>query len=110
MGGISIQRHILVFQSHLLQVRLKHFILYYFPLLFCLIYPIIFYMIIIVFYPCDGTQWDFTSNLCGYAYCYLVYNKALSMFNCEISDGLPIIIIILANIALLLRVVRQRRH
>jgi hypothetical protein len=75
MVTISIQRYILKFEAHLLHVRFKHYTLYYLPLPFCLIYPI-------VFYPCDGTQWDSTSNLCGYANCYLLYNKVLSTFDC----------------------------
>ncbi|CAF1337407.1 unnamed protein product [Adineta steineri] len=110
MAVISIQRHIFVFQPRLLNIRLKRYVIYYFPLLFCLIYPPIFYLIIIVFYPCDGTQWVFSSNLCGYANCYLLYNKMLSSFAWVINNGLPSIIIFLANVVLVFRVIQQKRH
>ncbi|CAF1400341.1 unnamed protein product [Adineta steineri] len=110
MAVISIQRHIFVFQPRLLNIRLKRYVMYYFPLLFCLIYPPIFYLIIIVFYPCDGTQWVFSSNLCGYANCYLLYNKILSSFAWVINNGLPSIIIFLANVVLVFRVIQQKRH
>jgi hypothetical protein len=110
MGAISIQRHMLVFQSRLLQVRWKRFLFYHFPLLFCVLYPIIFYLIVIVFYPCDGTQWDFTSNGCGFADCYLVYNKVLSMFDWLVNNGLPTVVILLANLVLVVRVVYQKRR
>jgi hypothetical protein len=110
MAVISIQRHILVFHAYILQIRLKRFLLYYLPLLLAFIYSIIFYMIVIVFYPCDGTQWDFTSNLCGYANCYLEYDKVLGTFDWGVNNGLPIVIIILANIALVVRVIKQKRR
>jgi len=110
MAVISIQRHIFVFQPRLLDYRLKRYILHYLPLLSCVIYPLIFYLIIIVFYPCDGTQWVYSSNLCGYANCYLVYNKLLSSFAWAINNGLPTVIIFLANALLVIRVVQQKRR
>jgi len=110
MAAISVQRHIVIFQGHLLRIRSNRFLLHYFPLVFCLIYPIIFYMIVIVLYPCDGTQWDFSSNLCGYANCYFVYNKILATFDLGVNHGLSIVVIILANIALVVRVVKQKRR
>ncbi|CAF0765959.1 unnamed protein product [Adineta steineri] len=111
MAVISIQRHILIFQPSLLNTRFMRFLLYYFPLLLCLIYPIIFYMAVIIFYPCNGTQWDFKNNLCGYANCYLVYDRILSTFDWGINNGLPIVVIILANIILVIRIIKQKhRH
>ncbi|CAF1513861.1 unnamed protein product [Adineta ricciae] len=105
---ISIQRHILIFQPHLLQMRLKRYILYYSPLLLCIIYPIIFYMFAIFFYPCDGTQWIFTENGCGFANCYFIYDKVLSTFDWLVNNGLPIVIILVANIALVVRVIKEK--
>jgi hypothetical protein len=109
MSVISIQRHIFIFQPRLLDHRLKRYIMHYFPLLFCVIYPLIFYLIIIVFDTCDGSQWVYTSNVCGYANCYLVYNKMLSSFAWAINNGLPTVIIFLANAVLVIRVVQQKR-
>lgn len=110
MAVISIQRHIFIFQPRLLNHRLKLYIMHYLPLLFCLIYPFIFYLIIIVFYPCDGTQWVYSSNLCGYANCYLVYNKLLTSFAWALNNGLPTVVIFLANAILVIRVVLQKRR
>ncbi|CAF4354722.1 unnamed protein product, partial [Adineta steineri] len=86
MAVISIQRHIFVFQPRLLNIRLKRYVMYYFPLLFCLIYPPIFYLIIIVFYPCDGTQWVF----------HRIY--------------VAMQIVIFSNVVLVFRVIQQKRH
>jgi hypothetical protein len=52
----------------------------------------------------------FTSNLCGYANCYLEYDKVLGTFDWGVNNGLPIVIIILANIALVVRVIKQKRR
>jgi hypothetical protein len=108
MATISIQRHILVFQGNLFNVRLYLYLFHHLPLLFCIIYPIILYLIIVVFYPCDGTQWDYSSNACGLANCYLVYNKVLATYDWAVDNGLPMIVIILANAALVVRVIRQK--
>ncbi len=110
MTTISIQRHILIFNSNILQVRWKRYVYYYFPLLLSLIYPNIFYLFAIVIYPCDGTQWDFTSNVCGNANCYLVYDQVLSTYDWVIDVGLPTIVIILADTILVIRVIYQKRH
>jgi hypothetical protein len=108
MGTISIQRHILIFHSNILQVRWKRYIYYYLPLLLSLIYPNIFYLFAIVIYPCDGTQWDFTSNGCGYNNCYILYDKVLSTYDWIADDGLPAIIIIFSDTILVIRVIYQK--
>ena len=105
---ISIQRHLLVFHEHMLNVRFKLFALYYAPLLFCLVYPPLLYLILIVLYPCDGTQWDYTSSVCGFANCHLVYSKTLATFDWTAHNGIPTAIIIISNIFLILRVVKQK--
>lgn len=110
MATISIQRHILVFHENLLRNRWTCALLHYLPLLICLGYPVIFYLIVIVFYPCDGTQWDYSSNVCGYANCHLVYNRVLGTFDWAAHNGLPTLVIIVANAALILRVVNQKRR
>ncbi|CAF3922992.1 unnamed protein product [Rotaria sp. Silwood2] len=68
------------------------------------------YHIPLAFCPCDGTQWDFTSNLCGYANCYLVYNKVLSTIDWLANNGSPIVVIIIANVSLVIRIIKHKRR
>lgn len=110
MATISVQRHMIVFNKHLLQARRIRILLYNIPLLFCLIYPLIFYIFAIILYPCDGTQWRPTDNACGYADCYLVYDTVLGTFDWVVNNGLPMVINTLANVTLVIRVVRQKRR
>ena len=62
MATISIQRHMLVFHSHVLRIRWMRILFHHSPLLFCLIYPTTFYTLTIFAYHCDGTQWDYTKK------------------------------------------------
>ncbi|CAF3495207.1 unnamed protein product [Rotaria sp. Silwood1] len=106
--SISIQWYMLIFQINIFHSGFKRCTLYYVPLALCFIYPIIFYMIIIVLYPLDDTQWDFTSNLCGYANFYLVYNKVLSTIDCLVNNVSSIVVIILTNVSLVIRVNKRK--
>ncbi|UJR29493.1 hypothetical protein I4U23_010705 [Adineta vaga] len=108
MSIISIQRHILIFYNHLLRIQFKRYLFHFIPLSFSLIYPIILYLILIVFYPCDGTQWNYTLHICGGANCYLLYNKTLGTIDWAINSGMPILIIVLANLLLIIRVIYQK--
>lgn len=111
MATISVQRHVLIFHSPSLNDRLKRWLVHHLPLCLCLLYPIILYLVLVVFYPCDGTQWNFSANACGLANCYLINSKILGTFDWMCNNGLPIVVIILANVVLVIRVVRQKhRH
>ena len=108
MCVISIQRHFLIFNHHLFGIPWKRVLLHHLPILVCVIYPITLYLVLIVFAKCDGTQWDYSSSVCGYANCHLVYSEALATFDWTAQNGLPTMIILFANIILLIRVIRQK--
>jgi hypothetical protein len=108
MATISVQRHMLVFNAHVLRICWMRIVLHKLPLILCLIYPVVFYFFSIIIYPCDGTQWDYTSNLCGFADCYLLSNKVLGTFDWSMNNGLPMLINALANIMLIVRVIKQK--
>ncbi|CAF1986460.1 unnamed protein product [Rotaria magnacalcarata] len=110
MATISIQRHMLIFHAHILRVRWMRIVFHNLPLFLSFIYPVIFYSFAILIYPCDGTQWDYTSNLCGFADCYLLFDKVLGTFDWAFNNGLPMVVNALANIALIIRVVRHKRR
>ena len=60
----SIQRHILVFNARWLQGPRKRWILHYSPLLFCIVYPAVFYLTVIAFYPCPASDQIYCSFPC----------------------------------------------
>ena len=110
MATISVQRHMLIFNGHVLRIRRMRFIFHHLPLLFCLTYPAIFYLFAILLYPCDGTQYDYSNNICGLATCYLVYDKVLGTLDWSVNNGLPMVIDVSANVLLIARVIRQKRR
>ncbi|UJR11053.1 hypothetical protein I4U23_015237 [Adineta vaga] len=110
MATISIQRHLFVFRLHLFQHHIKRYIFYYLPLILCITYPLIFYIFSIFFITCDGTQWDFTLPVCGFSNCYFLYDRLLTLFDYIVNNSVPIIVIFLANISLIMRVIRQKRR
>jgi hypothetical protein len=81
VATMPIQRHMLIFNGHILRIRWKRIVFYNLPLLFCLIYPITFYTCAIIFYPYDGSPWDYGNNLCGFTGCYLMYDKVLGTYD-----------------------------
>jgi len=106
---IAIQRHILIFQSALLNVRRTRYLIYYSPLLACITYPFILYMFAVVFYPCDETQWDFTDIVCGDTTCFLS-SEILATYDWVVDVAAPMVVIILSNTALLIRVIKQKHR
>ena len=108
VATISVQRHMLIFSGHILRIRWKRIVFHHLPLLFCLIYPAVFYLFAILLYPCDGTQYDYSNNICGLATCYLVFDKVLGTLDWSVNNGLPMVIDVSANILLIARVIRQK--
>ena len=110
VATIAIQRHMFIFSQHLLRIRWMRVLLHNFPLAISVTYPMLFYLFTIVLYPCDGSQWDYTSRLCGFADCYLLFDKWLGTFDLFINACTPMVIDILANTILIARVFRQKRR
>ena len=110
MAVISIQRHFFIFQAHVFQNRRKRYIFYYLPLILSIIYPILFYIYSVFLVTCDGSQWDFTLPVCGFANCYFLYDATLTLFDYVFNNTVPLVVIFIANVILVIRVVKQKRH
>lgn len=109
VATISIQRHMLIFNSHVMRIRRKRIFLFHLPLLFSIIYPIIFDFSAVVLYPCDGSRWNYASNVCGSMNCFL-FNQILSLYNWIFNCAMPIIINLISNLILFIRVILQKRR
>ncbi|CAF1489959.1 unnamed protein product [Adineta ricciae] len=104
----SFERHIFIFHSHLFSTKSKRFFFHYLPLTFILLYSIIFYIYAIYFPPCE-TEYDFTLPACGGEPCYLAV-LSLGTWDSIMHGITPVFLIVLFNIALLVRVICQRRN
>ena len=100
----SIQRHILIFHAHLLQVGRKRLLLHYIPLIISIGYPPVFFVFIMFLYPCE-LYYDPNDGWCAYP-CYLD-NIVPYYIDWFVNTVLPVLVIILANVALVIRVMRS---
>jgi hypothetical protein len=102
----SVQRHILIFNSHCLRVRRKRWLFHFIPLIYCVIYPPFFYMICVFFYPCI-TTFDESNHFCSTP-CY-ASTSVLYYFDWMFNTISPLVIIVAANITLVWRVICSMR-
>ena len=107
MAWISIERHLVVFHAHsVFQVRWKRWIFHFIPIIFCLIWAPLFYLVLIVISPLCTSKWDFTLLLCGFPCYYQV--KVLYQFDVVFNIILPVASITLANVTLVIRAIYQK--
>ncbi len=101
----SIERYLFIFHRNLIHHHL--ILLHYFPIIFFVLYPFILYIGLICFYPCVN-QFDYTMIICG-GPCYL-YEPILSAIDTIVDLALPLGVCTIANILLLVRVLRQKHR
>ena len=106
MGFASIERNILIFHAKLLQTRRQKFLFHTCPILFCLVYPPMFYIGAIFICPCTN-QYDFTQLLCTWP-CYFGH-KLLANVDLFFNNYVPLLTIPIFCNLLYIRVFFQRR-
>lgn len=102
----SVQRHILIFHAHWFYSKRVKYLLHFLPIFLCLIYPILFYLSTIIFYPCEQSD-DNESLYCSQP----CYTDSFALFNFDwiINTALPLLTIMFANFTLIIRVIRSMR-
>ncbi|CAF1987678.1 unnamed protein product [Rotaria magnacalcarata] len=106
MEWISIERHLLIFHSSFLRNlgAKKRRLLRIIPLVLCIIWPPIYYCIVVIISPmCENTRY-FNSLLCGMP-CYLRTNWGT--FDLFFNIIFPVLIISIFNLTLVVRVTNQ---
>ena len=103
----SVQRHILVFRSQWLQTKIKRWMLHYIPLILCIFGPPLFYLVLMYFYSC-AVYFDYAEGWCAYP-CYI---DNILLFNMDwfIGTIIPVFLIVVANVALLVRVIHSMKR
>lgn len=104
----TIQRHILIFHHHCLLTRRRRFFLHYLPMIIIFIYSLIYYAVI-TFYPFCQTFFKFYLTG-GYIIPCIYEYRPLALWELFIHQGLATLNIAIFSIALIVRVVQQKRH
>lgn len=104
MTWLSIERHLLIFHSNLVQTFAGKMKWHFIPLGFCCIYIPAFYLVCIFIYPCQNA-FNYNSFLCG-SICYNA-TQWLSTFDWITNILIPSLLIPIVSLSLLGRVFVQ---
>ena len=107
MTWISIERHLLVFHSNFIRAMRpwQRWSFLVAPLIVCLLWRPTFLLVAVVVSPTCTNVWDFSSLLCGFP-CYL--KTHLGTYYVIVETIIPVWTILIANIALVARVIIQQ--
>jgi hypothetical protein len=106
MAWASIERHILIFHPNWFRTQRKCFFFHYLPLVVCILYPPIFYFVILVIIPCD-IPFNYSMKLCNRYLCV----TRISWIGAWDGIGhyiLPAFITLIFSVALFVRVLYSR--
>ncbi|CAF1494157.1 unnamed protein product [Adineta ricciae] len=107
MSFSCIERHLLIFRLNPLRTRFRRIVYHYIPIVLCLLYPALFYFILIFLYPCEPV-YDFSQLLCIMP-CYFM-NIPIGNFDTFVNNWMPIFAIPLLSLALFARFLLQKRQ
>lgn len=103
----SFERHILIFHDRWLATKRRRFFLHYLPIISLVLYCLIPYGISYFFPPCENT-FDYSTGPC-ISTCTEGF-PTIEVFEIVANNILPSFMIIILSLALLFRVVRQKRR
>ncbi|UJR12049.1 hypothetical protein I4U23_016227 [Adineta vaga] len=104
----SIERHLLIFHNTLIATRKRRFFLHILPMLTAITYSYTFYFIVITFHSCED-YWDYKSLLCLLP-CFIYSEPTVALYDFVMHTIMPLSIITVANVALIVRVLMQKKN
>jgi hypothetical protein len=106
MAWASIERHILVFYPNWLRAKRNRIFLHYLPLATCILYPSIFYFLLLVALPCNATFY-YIFRECG-QYACIFSIPWVALWDSIGHYIMPAFITVIFSITLFVRVVYKR--
>ncbi|CAF3755068.1 unnamed protein product [Adineta steineri] len=108
LAWASFERHILIFHSQIFNRFRTRLIGHYIPLSFCIIYPLLYYIIFIFFYPCENT-YDPVNSYC-IAICYLFASPVMALYEQIVHGFALVFLIFIFNLSLFFRILHQKNR
>ncbi len=108
LAWASIERHILIFHSKYLTTKQQKIFYHYLPPVILMVYLLCFHTNVLIFPSCDN-PFDFNVLQCGSNPCYEGMNF-LSIWDTVVNRVIPTLIIAIFNLALLYRIIAQKRR
>jgi len=106
MAWASMERHILVFNPNWVATKTKRFFFHYLPLSICILWPTIFYLLMLLILPCN-VPFNYNKRLCNRYTCVTNIPWA-SLFDSIAHYILPAFVTVIFSVALLARVLYSR--
>jgi len=106
MSWASIERHIIIFYPNLLSTMIKRCLFHYLPMAICILWPTIFYLIMLLILPCN-TAFNYNQRLCG-RYTCVTNTPGIPLFDSIAHYILPAFVTVFFSVALLARVLYSR--
>jgi hypothetical protein len=108
MAWTAIERHILIFNYRWLSTKRGRILVHYLPLVILLLYIFIFYIYVLFFFSCENI-YEYRLPICNAYPCYQT-DSLIGMWDFIVNNILPSLLVALMSIALLIRVIRQKRR
>jgi hypothetical protein len=109
MALVFLERYLLIFfKQTVTKNKRRRFFLYYAPIILIILFVVLWYLYLVVLYPCAQTHFDFTQILCGFP-CYKnVGSETIQNIDWALADLLPVFLTILFIFILISHVLYQR--
>ncbi|CAF1218519.1 unnamed protein product [Rotaria sp. Silwood1] len=108
LAWASIERHILIFHNKMITTTKQKIFYHYLPPVLILIYLFSFYVAVIFLPPCHN-QFRYNAVECGANPCFLSV-EILALWDSIVHSALPTLIIAIFSLALLYRVIAQKKR
>jgi hypothetical protein len=110
MAWASIERHFFIFYPRFMLGALwKKWMYHIIPIILCILWPTLWYLVLIVFSPNCTNIWDFEYIACGGLPCYTTVDDGIyGILDAIFKIVIPLSLILLANIVLIIRVVYEK--
>ena len=108
LSWATLERHILIFHNRWIATTNRRFLLHYAPLILLLLYCFIYYIWILLDPPCEH-QFIYDLPVCSETPCHLLH-PFFGIWETGIHGCLSTLIIAIFSIALLCRVIHQKRR
>jgi len=108
MAWTAIERHIIIFKFQWLAARRGRILAHYLPIAILLVYISGFYIYAFFFFPCEES-YKYLLPICGASPCYQA-DSFIGKWEFIVNNIVPSLLVAFMSIALLIRVVKQKRR
>ena len=108
MAWTAAERHILIFHDQWVSTSRKRMFVHYLPLLFFILYILIYYVYAIYGFPCVNT-YDYTSVVCGGSPCY-ENDPGMRMWDLLANNIIPALLEPILSFAFVFRVIWHKQR